>query len=263
VVPVKDQEEPGGCEQNVLDGRPRTGAGADDLVEILTVPPHLSTSRTGLEDLLTKVATSAARVVPGADGAGLTLVDPDRGDTIVKSAPFVGQIDAIQYRLGEGPCISAAAAGRVMRSGSLGTDARWARFGSAAARLGVHSVLSLPLTTPHGVLGAMNVYAHAMDAFDEHAEHLGRLFAPHAASVVRHAQILAHAQRLATTLAAALTGRAVIDQAIGIVMARNGSTAEQALDRIRTLSRHERTTPAAVAARIVNDAVARARHTDN
>jgi len=109
----------------------------------------------------------------------------------------------------------------------------------------------------------MNVYAHAMDAFDEHAEHLGRLFAPHAASVVRHAQILAHAQRLATTLAAALTGRAVIDQAIGIVMARNGSTAEQALDRIRTLSRHERTTPAAVAARIVNDAVARARHTDN
>ena len=193
---------------------------------------------------------------------GLTLTDPDRGDTIVKSAPFVEQIDAIQYRLGEGPCISAAAAGQVMRSGSLGTDARWARFGSAAARLGVHSVLSLPLTTPHGVLGAMNVYAHAMDAFDEHAEHLGQLFAPHAASIVRNVQILANAQRMATTLAAALTGRAVIDQAIGIVMARSGGTAEQALDRIRTLSRHEQTTPAAVAARIVSEAVARTRHTD-
>src|SRR6476469_3941794 len=117
-----------------------------------------------------------------------------------------------------------------MRSGSLGTDARWARFGSRAARLGVHSVLSLPLTTPHGVLGAMNVYAHAMDAFDEHAERVGQLFAPHAANVVRHAQILAHAQRLAATLEATLTSRAVIDQAIGIVMARHGSTAHQALD---------------------------------
>jgi GAF domain-containing protein len=150
-----------------------------------------------------------------------------------------------------------------MRSGSLGTDARWARFGSAAARLGVHSVLSLPLTTPHGVLGAMNVYAHAMDAFDEHAEHLGQLFARSAANVVRNAQILAHTQRFATTLEAALTNRAVVDQAIGIVMARNGTTAEQAFDRIRTLSRHEQTTPAAVAARIVREAVARARHTDS
>jgi GAF domain-containing protein len=262
VVPVKDQKEPGGREQNVPAGRPRTGADDDDLVEILTALPHLSASRTGLDDLLTKVATSAARAVPGADGAGLTLTDPDRGDTIVKSAPFVGQIDAIQYRLGEGPCISAAASGLVMRSGSLGADARWSRFGSGAARLGVHSVLSLPLTTPQGVLGAMNVYAHAMDAFDEHAERLGRLFAPHAASVVRHAQILVHTQRLAATLEAALTGRAVIDQAIGIVMARHGGTADQALDRIRTLSQHEQTMPVAVAARIVSDAVARARDTD-
>ena len=253
---MKNQGNLGGHEPNVWPGRPRTGA--DDLVESLGAP-SLSTSRSGLEDLLTRVAASAAQAVPGADGAGLTLIDPDRGDTIVKSAPFVEQIDAIQYRLGEGPCISAAAAGQVMRSGSLGSDARWVGFGSRAARLGVHSVLSLPLTTPHGVLGAMNVYAHAKDAFDEHAEHLGQLFARSAANVVRNAQILAHTQRFATTLEAALTSRAVIDQAIGIVMTRTGSTAEQAFDRIRTLSRHEQTTLAAVAARIVNEAVARAR----
>ena len=50
---MKDQEEPGGREQNVLAGRPRTGADDEDLVEILIALPHLSASRMDLEDLLT------------------------------------------------------------------------------------------------------------------------------------------------------------------------------------------------------------------
>ena len=63
---MKGQEEPGGSEQNVLAGRPRTGADDEDLVEILTALPHLSASRMDLEDLLTKVARSAAQAVLGA-----------------------------------------------------------------------------------------------------------------------------------------------------------------------------------------------------
>jgi len=49
-----------------------------------------------------------------------------------------------QYGIGQGPCISAAAEGRTMRSGSLGGDPRWPRFGPRAGRLGVHSVLAVP-----------------------------------------------------------------------------------------------------------------------
>ena len=110
------------------------------------------------------------QAIPGADGAGLTLIEPGRADTIVKSAPFVEQVDDIQYGIGEGPCISAAATGQTVRSGSLGGDPRWPRFGPRVGRLGVHSVLSLPLLAGDGVVGAMNVYAHAKDAFDDRAE---------------------------------------------------------------------------------------------
>ena len=144
-----------------------TAAEENDLQASLTALSRLSTGRLDLEDLLVQVATFAVQAIPGADGAGLTMMERDRADTIVASAPFVREIDAIQYGIGEGPCISAAAEGATMRSGSLGGEPRWPRFGPRAGRLGVHSVLSLPLLTPDGVFGAMNVYAHGKDAFDE------------------------------------------------------------------------------------------------
>lgn len=219
----------------------------------------LSAGRVGLIELLTRVAAMAVQAIPGADGAGLTLLEPDRADIIVKSTDFVRQIDDIQYSIGQGPCISAAESGTTMRSGSLGGDPRWPRFGPRAGRLGVHSVLSLPLVTPGGVVGAMNVYAHAKDAFDERAEELGELFAVPAAISVLNAQILAQSQRLATQLQAALVSRPVIDQAIGILRSRSGDTAAEAFARLQTMSQHEHVKLSVVASRIVEEAAARAR----
>ncbi len=113
------------------------------------------------------------QAIPGADGAGLTLLEEGRSNTIVATAPFVREIDDVQYGMGQGPCISAASEGRTVMSGSLGADSRWPRFGGRVARLGVHSVVSLPLITLDGVVGAMNVYAHAKNSFSSRAAELG------------------------------------------------------------------------------------------
>lgn len=234
----------------------------DDLAALgrsLAALSRLSSSRLSLEDLLVRVAENAVLAIPGADGAGLTLSEPDRADIIVKSTDFVRRIDDIQYSLGEGPCITAALTGTTMRSGSLGGDVRWPRFGPRAGRLGVHSVLSLPLQTPTGVVGAMNVYAHARDSFDERAVRLGENFAGPAAVIVHNAQILAQTARLATQLQAALATRPMIEQAIGILRARSGIDAVEAFTRLRQLSQTGHVTVATVAERIVDEAVARAR----
>src|SRR6478752_3399562 len=45
-----------------------------------------------------------------------------RPDTRGDGTPFVTMIDDIQYGLGEGPCISAAATGQTRRSGPQGAD---------------------------------------------------------------------------------------------------------------------------------------------
>jgi GAF domain-containing protein len=190
-------------------------------------------------------------------------LEADRVDTMVASADFVREVDAIQYGLGEGPCITAAAEGRTVHSGSLGADTMWPQFGPRVVRLGVHSVVSLPLLVGTDVLGAMNVYAHAKDAFDERSVQLGELFSVPAAISVQHAQVLAQTRRLAVQLQAALTSRAVIDQALGIVMSRTGCTDTEAFDRLRSMSQADNRKLSLVAEHVVEEAVrrARARHT--
>jgi GAF domain-containing protein len=230
-----------------------------DLAESLMALSKLSAARLSLEDLLTRVATFAVHAIPGADGAGLTLIEHDRSDTIVKSAAFVREVDDIQYAINEGPCITAAATGETVRSGSLSGDPRWPRFGPRVGRLGVHSVLSLPLLTQEVVVGAMNVYAHGRDAFDDRAERNGQLFAVPAAIAVQNAQTLAQTQRLTANLQRALSTRAVIDQAIGIIISRAGITADEAFDRLRTLSQKEHIKVSTAASSIVDAATRRAR----
>jgi GAF domain-containing protein len=212
----------------------------------------------GLEDLLTRVATFAVKAIPGADGAGLTLLEAGHPDTIVATATFVSEIDDIQYGLGQGPCITAAREGQTVMSGSLGSDPRWRKFGRRVGQLGVHSVLSLPLATPDGVVGAMNVYAHDKHAFDERAAELGEIYAVPAAVAVQNAQVLAQTQRLAAQLRSALATRAVIDRAVGILMSRSGSTEDEALNQLRTLSYNEHQKLVVVADQIIDEAVRRA-----
>jgi len=232
-------------------------AGIDDLVGLVA-------GSLGLPELLAEVSTFAVHAIPGADGAGVTLLEVDRVDYMVEalaaSAPFVAEIDEIQYvTLKEGPCITAALERRTVRSGSLGGEKMWPRFGPRVGRLGVHSALSLPLLVSDQVIGAINVYAHDKDVFDEHAAELGELFAKPAAVAVLNAQTLAHALTLTTQLRMALSTRPVIDQAIGLIRGRTGRSAEEAFTQLRTISQVEHRKLAEVAQHIVDEAVRRAR----
>jgi hypothetical protein len=223
-----------------------------------------------LPELLAEVAMFAVRAIPGADGAGVTLLQLDRKDNMVAalaaSAPFVVEIDEIQYvTLNEGPCITAALERRTVRSGSLGGEKMWPRFGPRVGRLGVHSALSLPLLLTDQVVGAINVYAHGKDVFDEHAAHLGELFAKPAAVAVHNAQILDDALALTAQLQTALSTRPVIDQAIGLIRGRTGRSADDAFAQLRAMSQAEHRKLADVAQHMVDEAVrrARARHNPN
>ena len=212
-----------------------------------------------LTETLIRVAEFAVQAVPAAEGAGVTLLEGERPAAVVASAPFVRQIDDIQYRLGEGPCISAVEQRCPQVSGSLGGDCRWPRFGPRVGRMGVHSALSLPLLLPDRVVGAMNIYAHAHEAFGPTAVRVGGLFAAPATVSVFNAQVLAQSQQLAAQLSEAMTNRATIDQAIGIVMSRTGVTADEALARLKTISQRQGAKLAQVARSMLDEAVRRAR----
>ena len=244
--------------------RDEGNSAAADLQAGLTRLAGLVADSLGLAQVLAEVAASAVRAVPGADGVGVTLMHGDHEDRTVvamaASAPFAAELDEIQYgNLQEGPGVTAAEVGRTMWSGSLGGDQSWPRFGPRAGRLGVHSALALPLTVSGRVVGAITVYAYGKDSFDEHAVEFGELFAKPAAVAVHNARILADALALTDQLQAALLTRPVIDQAIGIIRSRTGRSAAESFDQLRAMSQAEHRKLAAVAERVVDEAVRRAR----
>ncbi|KJE20206.1 putative RNA-binding protein [Frankia torreyi] len=231
----------------------------DDLAASLAGLSGLLAGLRPVRETLINIAEFAVQAIPGAEGAGLTMLEDNRAQTVVASAEFVQAVDNVQYRLGEGPCLLAVQSGRTQWSGSLGGETRWPRFGPRVGRMGVHSVLSLPLLLPARVVGAMNVYAHAKDAFGPKAIRIGELFAQPAAVSVHNTQVLAQSQRLAAQLQEALTSRAVIDQALGVIMSRTGSDPEEAFERLRAMSQSQHLKVAQLSRMLVDEAVRRAR----
>jgi GAF domain-containing protein len=218
----------------------------------------------GVVDVLHDVAQFAVQAIPGVDGAGVTMIESSAGIPQIQAwavtADFVREIDTVQYHeLHEGPCITCMQSRRPVVSGSLGSDDRWPRFGGRVARLGVHSALSMPLMVGDQVIGAINAYAYKRDAFAEHAVQLASQFAGPAAASVCNAQLLSKARDRAAQLQQALVSRTMIDQAIGIIRARSGVSAEEAFDRLVRLSQTENTKLRVVAERLVVEAVRRVR----
>jgi transcriptional regulator with GAF, ATPase, and Fis domain len=125
--------------------------------------------------------------------------------------------------------------------------------------MGVHSSLSLPLLVGEELIGALNVYAYAKNAFDDSAVRLGELFATPAAVNVQTAHVLANTKRTMDQLSAALTSRSTIDQALGLIMGRTGACAEEAFERLRSMSQQRNIKLAVLAQSLIDEAIGRAR----
>ena len=218
-----------------------------------------------LEGVLDQIAHLTVASVPGAEGAGVTVIHlandgPPKVLAWGVTEAFVREVDHLQYDLlQEGPCLTAMQTRRALVSGSIGADNRWPRLGSRVARMDVHSALAVPLIARGNVVGALNIYARQRDTFTEHAVNLAEQYARTAAVTVANLQALQTAHIRATQLERALSSRAIIDQAIGLLRGRSGATADEAFNRLRQISQTENVKLAIVAERLVDEAVRRAR----
>jgi hypothetical protein len=204
---------------------------------------------------LTQVATFAVRAIPGADGAGLILLEDGRTDTIVATDPFVREVDAIQYGQGEGPRISAAAlmqddAFRVVGVGAALADVRPARRQARRAQCAVAAVA-------HAGRGLWRdeCLRSRKKCIRRSLVELGEMVAVPAAIAVQNAHVLDVARRLAINLQAALSTREVVDQALGVLRSSNGWSAGEAFEHLLSISRAQRAEVADVAQALVDEAV--------
>ena len=176
------------------------------------------------------IVTRMRDLVPEADQVSLTIRTSRGHRTLASSDPLAREADALQYALGEGPCLEIADTGGWLRSGDVGADTRYPAWGPRASELGVGSLLAVAVTDRDEPLGALNLYSTRTGAFDDRdVVDLALVYAVHATTALSSA-------RRASTLQTAISSRHVIGMAQGIAMERYGIDQHQSFELLRRLS---------------------------
>ena len=216
----------------------------DDLGRI-TVAEH------SLESVVRTVTELTARVLPGEPIASVTVVRGGRPSTVASSGELALVLDEEQYRLGTGPCLSAAATGQPSEIPDMRMDRQWPDFASVAAEAGCDSMLSYPLPVREQVSGALNVYARDFTTAERPTRELLARLTAYAVVPVANAYLYGAAVARAEHLQSALDSRAVIDQAKGILMERFRLTPDAAFQALTRVSMETNTKLRDVALRFV------------
>lgn len=185
-----------------------------------------------------ELAFAARQMISSAAGAGVSLFDDDGDRTTTASTDTrVEAADALQYHLGQGPCLSAWATRSPQLVQDTTVDTRWGPWQAAAAESGIRSALSTPLLHESRALGAMKVYATRPDAFGEAEEQLLGRLANAAATLLGAAQPLESPTRLSAVMKAALESRDTVALAAGILMNRDRLDAAAARSALLQMAR--------------------------
>jgi hypothetical protein len=180
--------------------------------------------------MLEELVRAAVALIPGADDGSLSVVQA-RAEVSSRHATsdLPQQVDDLQTLTGQGPCLDAAFEEQTVRVPDMTKEERWPEFAAKAAEIGAMSMLSFQLYVERDNLGALNLYSRHANAFTDESEHVGLLFASHAAIAFADAQKVQN-------LEVALRSRDVIGQAKGILMERFKISGDQAFMMLVTAS---------------------------
>lgn len=176
----------------------------------------------GLEGALTVIARSVAVTAGGDTVAAIELTPRGQRLASVGSDAVARALNGAQYGCGEGPALDGGAAG-VRYVPELDEAGPWPRFAVPAAALGIRSLLTLPLNEPDGtVAGLLTLYVGRVAPFDGPARARLCVLARHVSAVI--AVLL---QRTVFPCGGGadpygeVAGRILVEQAIGVLMARH------------------------------------------
>jgi GAF domain-containing protein len=201
--------------------------------------------------VLQRSVSQMVQAIPAADMASVSVLRGDKAETAASSSERVWAIDSDQYAAGEGPCLEAARTGKIVRVSLQDALERWPAFASSARAAGVASYLSAPLAIDSKFAGSLNLYSHQVHGFGDLDEKLLQVYTTAAVAAIANARRYAEMRTVAENLRIALDSRAVIDQAIGVLMATRGLGAEQAFRALARESQNTNTKLREIAVRVL------------
>jgi GAF domain-containing protein len=194
---------------------------------------------TNMDQFLHELAVLSTRVVADELCCGMTLRQRGRAPAAAACTdPAAAQADEVQYQTGDGPCLHAIRRRERVHIDDTTRHDRWPRFCRQAASLGIRSCLTVPLITDGEPVGALNLYARRPYAFGPHETRRAGRFARHASGALSLALRMAYCEDLNNQLRSSIGSRAVIDQALGVIMATERCPQEKAFALLRSVSQN-------------------------
>ncbi|MDQ0734767.1 GAF and ANTAR domain-containing protein [Arthrobacter agilis] len=198
-----------------------------------------------------ELAEAARSVIDHAEGAGVSLVAGGERTSVGSTDSYVLAADQLQYKLGEGPCLTAWATGQAQIIDDTTTDERWKFWNAAAAEAGIRSCATSPLIRGKESIGALKVYARSPNAFTPADTQVLAHLATAAAALLGHIQASDTPQRINAEVSHALNSKSTTDIARGIIMERHNFDPDEALEHMLGLAVDARMTMADVARTIM------------
>ncbi|MFC5816864.1 GAF and ANTAR domain-containing protein [Nonomuraea harbinensis] len=203
------------------------------------------------EQPLREILTVMTHAIPGETLTSVALLGDGGPYTVAFSEPGAVALDTLQFSIGAGPCLDAIKSGEAVWSDDLVSEPRWTGPAVELAAHGVRSAYAQPLAFDGHVQGTINLYSERAGGFPAETRTAVTVTAGQAEVLFQAVLRAARLNEVITQLREALTTRAIIDQALGIVMARRQCTAPAAFDILRRSSQRRNVKVHQVAADIV------------
>ena len=219
--------------------------GHDELASLLSSFARTVQREGAPHATLVEIVRAAIELVPGCDEGSISVVlGRNKVTSEAASGELPRQVDALQGRLRQGPCLDAAYEHSTVRVADMSTETRWPEFTSAALECGAAGMLALQLYVEGDDLGALNLFSRQAGAFTDESEHVGLMFAAHAAVAYASA-------RKSARMARGLGTQQLIGQAQGILMERHKVTDDHAFAILVQASQHTNVKLRDIAAQLV------------
>jgi anti-anti-sigma factor len=202
---------------------------------------------------LERLARLACDTIAPCRAASIALLVDGRPSTVAVNDHLALELDMAQYAHEEGPCLDALG-GQPIRVDVLATDERFAHFAHGVADHHVNSVLSMPVTRNDDVIGTLNLYADAANAFGHDDAHIARIAATQAAHAIARSDIAASSRELRDRLQAAYDEATLAARAEGVLMSLHDCSAEQARQLLANATTASATSLVATAQRVLDAA---------
>ena len=179
------------------------------------------------------VVSLAEAAVDGADAVTVSLAPHGQLTGVVAVDREIANLDRDQYAVGQGPCLEAAEHSNQIHIPATADEDRWPAFVPLARGRGVNSILSTPVRLGAGTAGALNMYSFREHAFAKREYDVAELLARGAAEVLDRSGAGTSDATLASRVRAAVTNRHTIALAQGILIGRDGVSADAAYTALR------------------------------